>query len=81
MYTQMVEPIKNIWQMSTKIYFESKEGDLLVCDEIYIENAINVLTKLLFSITYEIIIKRAVSGKQINRIANSLFDRLKTKSM
>ncbi len=70
---------KYLANVDKKFTSKVKEGDLLVCDEIYIENAINVLTKLLFSITYEIIIKRSVSGKQINRIANSLFDRLKNK--
>lgn len=70
---------KYLENVDKKFTSKVKEGDLLVCDEIYIENAINILTKLLFSITYEIIIKRNASGRQINRIANSLFDRLKNK--
>ena len=70
---------KYLENVDKKFTSKVEEGDLLVCDEIYIENAINILTKLLFSITYEIIIKRNASGRQINRIANSLFDRLKNK--
>lgn len=70
---------KYLANVNKKFTSNVKEGDLLVCDEIYIENAINILTKLLFSITYEIIIKRKASQKQIDRISNSLFDRLRNK--
>lgn len=70
---------KYLMYVDEKFTKNVKEDDSLVCDDIYINNAILVLTKLLFSIIYEIISKRNASTKQINIIANNFFERLQNK--
>lgn len=55
------------------------EGDLLVCDDKYIENAILTLTKMLFSIVFELLTIREASSESVGIIANYFFGRLKDK--
>ncbi len=54
-----------------------KENEILICDDIYIENAFVVLTKLIFTFTFEILCKRSISKEALEHISTHFFERLK----
>lgn len=56
-----------------------KVDDKLLCDYAYIENAFQVLTKMIFSLTFELLRKNNADKEQINSIANYFFEKLKEK--
>lgn len=68
--------LKNVDKKFTK---NVSDGDPLVCDDIYIENAILALTKILFSIIFELLIMRDANSDVIGIIGNYFFSRLKNK--
>lgn len=53
--------------------------DRLICDDIYIENAILALTKILFFIIFELLTMREANADVIGLISNYFFSRLKNK--
>ena len=55
------------------------DNDFLVCDDIYIENAIITLCKLLFSIAYELLVKFNATVENIEAISMIFFEKLKQK--
>lgn len=68
--------LENVDKKFTK---DVSDGDLLVCDDTYIENAILALTKILFSIIFELLTIREADSDLIGIISNYFFSRLKDK--
>lgn len=53
------------------------ENDFLSCDDIYIENAIIILCKLMFSIVYELLVKFNATEEDVDELASIFFEKLK----
>lgn len=66
--------LKNADEKYTK---NVKENQRLVCDDVYINNAFVVLTKLIFTFTLEILCKRNASIETLELISSHFFERLK----
>ena len=79
MHTEGQVNKKYLSNVDKKFTKDLKEGERLVCDEIYIDNAIKVLTKVVFSITYELLVSRKADKEIIGSIADIFFERLKEK--
>lgn len=58
---------------------EKTEGDELVCDKKYIEDAIVSLEKMMFSIVYELLVKLNADDAELNVVSDYLFEKLKNK--
>jgi len=66
-------------KVSSSFLKNISDNDFLVCDDIYIENSIITLCKLLFSIAYELLVKFNASVENIEVIAMIFFEKLKQK--
>lgn len=66
-------------KVNPKFLKDISENDQLICDDVYIENAIVVLCKLIFSIAYELLVKLNASVEFIETLSNCFFDKLKNK--
>lgn len=70
---------KYLQNVDKKYTDKIEEGDLLVCDDVYIDNAILVLTKILFSIIFELLSIRNADSDLVGYIGDYFFNKLKRK--
>lgn len=68
---------KYLHNVDKKFTVGVEEDDLLVCDDIYIDNAILVLTKILFSIIFELLSSRKADCDLVGHISGYFFSKLK----
>ena len=66
-------------KVSSSFLKNISDNDFLVCDDIYIENSIITLCKLLFSIAYELLVKFNATVENIEAISMIFFEKLKQK--
>lgn len=66
-------------KVAAKYVKDISENDFLVCDDIYINNAIIILCKLMFSIAYELLVKFNATGEKIEIFTEIFFEKLKQK--
>ena len=66
-------------KVSKKYSAGKAEGDELVCDEKYVQDAIVFLEKMFFSIVYELLVKFNADDTEIAVVSEYLFEKLKNK--
>lgn len=64
-------------KVSQDLLNNTSENDFLTCDDIYIENSIIILCKLMFSIVYELLVKFNATEEDVDELASIFFEKLK----
>ena len=68
---------KDYFKRAPKQYSEKKkEGDVLLCTKKYCDDAICTISLIIFSITYELLVRFDATPSDIENLSNHLFERL-----
>ena len=54
-------------------------GSFLICNDEYLDNAINTLIKMVFTLSFELMKKEDINDDEVNEVANYFFERMKNQ--